>query len=99
MTGDELRAAMQRMNLREVDVAWLMGVSVRHVRRWKTNVNPVPQTVHLLLQALEQGKLRPNWFKKHIVAPVPWSATEYEAYLKTAPRTGYRRRGGRPAKA
>jgi len=76
VTKDEYRAALKRMGLRQVDVSWITGVTHRHGRKWATGDTPIPQSVALLLTALEQGRITPRWLKKHIPIDPPYSSHE-----------------------
>lgn len=96
MTDKELVAMMKRLGLRQVDVAWMMGSCIRQVSRWMTGHNPVPQSVSLLLQAFEGGKLTPRWFKRRIAIPMPWSDLDYSPSF-TSHRLS--RRADRPKKS
>ncbi len=73
MTSDEYRKVLARMNLRQVDVSWIMGVTGRTGQRWANGTTPVPQAVSLLLLALEQDRISPLWLRKHIDDPIPYS--------------------------
>lgn len=76
MTKDEYRAALQRMGLRQVDVSWITGVTHRHGRKWANGDTPIPQSVSLLLTALEEGRITPRWLKKHIPIDPPYNSSE-----------------------
>lgn len=76
MTKDEYRAALQRMGLRQVDVSWITGVTHRHGRKWANGDTPIPQSVYLLLKALEEGRITPRWLLKSIPIPPPHHSLE-----------------------
>ena len=71
MTPDELRKIMKRRAMRQVDVAWVCGVGVRHVRSWLTKVYPIPQYVCLIMRALDQGRLDAGFLVANISVPQP----------------------------
>jgi hypothetical protein len=73
MTCDEYRRVLARMNLRQVDVSWIMNVTGRQGQRWANGTSPVPQAVSLILLALEQGHISALWLRKHIDAAIPYS--------------------------
>lgn len=77
MTTEEYRALVRRLGLRRVDIAWMMGVTVRQSQRWWCGTSPIPRSVELLLKAFALGKLKPRWFRKHINEPVPYSDATY----------------------
>lgn len=77
LTTEQYRAKLQRLGLRQVDIAWLMGVRGRHAKRWSAGETPIPQSLCLLLLALEQGKIKPRWLRKHIDRPIPYSDAEW----------------------
>lgn len=76
MTKNEYRALIKRLGLRQVDVAWIAGVSGRQAKRWSSGACPVPRSVFLLLRALEEGRLHPYWFRRNIPEPIPYSDAE-----------------------
>lgn len=66
-----LRALQGRCELRNCDVAWLMGVRERQVERWRAGHAPVPRSVSLLLQAYEAGLVEARWLADRIDDPPP----------------------------
>jgi len=76
MTTEQYRETLRRMGLRQVDVAWMMGVTGKQSKRWATGKSPVPQAVHLLLLAMEQYRISPTWLRKHISDPIPYTTQE-----------------------
>ena len=76
MTKEELRATIKHLGLRQVDVAWMAGVSGRQAKRWATGKSPIPRAVALLLLGLADGRLTPTWFRRHIPEPIPYSDAE-----------------------
>lgn len=76
MTKEEYRFALHRMGLRQVDVSWITGVTHRHGRKWANGDTPIPQSVSLLLTALEEGRITPRWLKKNIPVPPPYNSSE-----------------------
>ena len=71
MTADELRAMMGRAELRQADVAWLVGVGPRHVRSWCNNEYAVPQYAALILAAYVEGLLPAEWLVRMIPKDPP----------------------------
>ena len=66
-----MRLLMERCNLRQVDVAWLCGVTRRTVVEWLGNRRPIPQQASLLLQAFEEGLLTARWIADRVDDPPP----------------------------
>jgi hypothetical protein len=66
-----LRALMGRCELREVDVAWLTGMTPRQVRNWRAGRSPIPRSVSLLLQAYEAGLVQARWIAERVDDPPP----------------------------
>lgn len=77
MTTEEYQALILRLGLRQVDIAWMMGVTGRQSQRWWCGASPIPRSVELLLIAFAEGKLKPRWFRKRIKEPVPYSDASY----------------------
>lgn len=77
MTTEEFQLLVLKVGLRQVDIAWMMGVTVRQTQRWWCGTSPIPRSVELLLKAFATGKLKPRWFRKHIKEPVPYSDATY----------------------
>ena len=73
MTTEDYRLLIKSLRLRQVDIAWMMGVSVRNAKRWKSGEHPIPQSVELVLRALASGRITPRWLRKRIAEPVPYS--------------------------
>ena len=76
MTADQYRKTLRKMGLRQVDMAWIMGVTQRQSRRWAEGSSPVPRPVGLLLLALHQERITPTWLRKHIDEPIPYSSAD-----------------------
>lgn len=76
MTAKEYCNTLKNMGLRQVDMAWIMGVTQRQSRRWAKGTSPVPRPAILLLVALHQGRITPQWLRKHIDEPIPYSSLD-----------------------
>lgn len=77
MTTEEYQALVLRTGLRQIDIAWMMGVTGRQSQRWWCGASPIPRSVELLLKGLAEGKLKPRWFRKRIKEPLPYSDATY----------------------
>lgn len=53
MTGDELRAALQRLDLSQVDLGHLTGKDAVTVNRWAHGRLPVPVYARTILRLME----------------------------------------------
>ena len=71
MKPDELTDIMRRRGMRQIDVAWVCGVGVRHVRSWLRGVYPIPQYVLLLMRAIDQDLIDTAYLVTNIEADPP----------------------------
>ena len=71
MTPLELDKIMTANNLRQVDVAWMCGVGLRHARSWTLGEYPVPQYAHIILKAYGEGLISDKWLYKNIDKDAP----------------------------
>lgn len=55
MNSKELDKIMTANDLRQVDVAWMCGVGVRHARSWTLGEYPIPQYATIIMRAYNQG--------------------------------------------
>lgn len=55
------REIAERHGLREVDLSWLLGVGVRHVRAWGAGEYAIPQYAALLMRAYDGGLIGDAW--------------------------------------
>ena len=78
MTPLQLSKIITRKKLRQVDTAWLLGTSMRHIRYMLTGQKKVPQYARLLLMAYDEGLLTDDWLVKHILIDLPASSTNYD---------------------
>jgi hypothetical protein len=76
MTAKELDQLMTRNELRQVDVAWMCGVGVRHARSWTLSEYEVPQYAQLLLKAFDQGLITDKWLHRNIDKASPKAAVK-----------------------
>lgn len=65
-TPDTLRQWMERHGLVQGDVALMCGVSDRSVRSWVSGQHAIPQSVTLLMQAVDDGKVDLGWLAETI---------------------------------
>lgn len=72
MTVEDYRQFVKTYKIRQVDIAWIMGVSQRQVRRWAAGEAPIPRPLYLILLALGQERITPTWLKMHISEPIPY---------------------------
>jgi hypothetical protein len=66
MTPSELDKIMTRNNLRQLDVAWITGVGIRHARSWTLGEYSIPQYAQLLMKAYDQGLISDKWLNLNI---------------------------------
>jgi len=71
LTVEKLRALLAKNQLRQCDLAWMVGVSDRQARAWCCGETDIPQYVCLLLAAYDQKLLKDEWLIKQIAEPVP----------------------------
>lgn len=61
MTNAELIEMMNKLNLSREDLASLSGKSVRQVYSWTSGLFSVPRSVAILVLALDEGMISPEW--------------------------------------
>ena len=61
MTNGELIARMTELDLSITDVALVGGTSRRAVEKWRSGQHPVPRTIALILDAMQDGKIDGDW--------------------------------------
>ena len=71
MDKEAFRALIDRVELRQTDVAWMLGVSSRTVRYMLAGKYPIPQYAILILQAYAEGVMTAEWLADHIDKPMP----------------------------
>lgn len=61
MTADELKAALETLDLSPPAMARLLGVDIRTARRWSSGAKPIPDTVAAQIAAIiEAGGVTPE---------------------------------------
>lgn len=61
MTADELKAALETLDVSPAAMARLLGVDVRTCRRWSSGAKPIPDTVATQIAAMvEAGGVTPQ---------------------------------------
>ena len=71
MKAREFRSLVSSAGLRQVDVAWLLGVHPRTARSWVQGRLPVPLYASLVVQAYAEGLLPDKWLVRVIPDPPP----------------------------
>lgn len=66
MTPEELIDRMTALELTVADVAILAKTTRRAVEKWRAGIHPVPQSLVLVLDALQEGKIDMEWLAKKI---------------------------------
>jgi len=66
MDNVSLADFMRRHALTASDVAWVVGVTVRQVRYYLSGAYPIPQSISLLLQAYDEGRIDSRWLVRHL---------------------------------
>jgi len=66
MNKDILAEFMNRHALTASDIAWVVGVTVRQVRYYLSGAYPIPQSISLLLQAYDEGRIDSRWLVRHL---------------------------------
>jgi hypothetical protein len=56
-----LQSFLDAHNIRHKDLAFITGRTERAVYNWVQGIRPLPRSVHLLLMALEQGRIDEKW--------------------------------------
>jgi hypothetical protein len=57
----DFQQILDRHNIRHKDLAFMAGYTIRAVGQWKAGERPVPRSVQLLLQAIEDGRIDEAW--------------------------------------
>jgi hypothetical protein len=57
---------MRRHALTASDIAWVSGVTVRQVRYYLSGAYPIPQSISLLLQAYDEGRIDSRWLVRQL---------------------------------
>ncbi len=65
------KTAMQRHGLTVADLALLTGSSLRMVEYWRAGRWPPPQTVLIILAALDEGIIDINWLLTQLNGETP----------------------------
>jgi len=63
---EDFVAALTRHGLFQSDMAQICGVTTRTIQNWASGRKKVPQSVALLLMALDEGALSLSWIAKRI---------------------------------
>jgi hypothetical protein len=71
MSKEQLRAILQKRELRQADLAWICGCGLRQARSWCLGEYPIPQAAELLVRAFDGGLITEKWLAKWIDRPVP----------------------------
>lgn len=61
MSSDALTEWMKRQGLAPIDVSLICGVSDRSVRSWMSGRHPIPRSVALITQAVDDGRIDLLW--------------------------------------
>jgi len=72
-----LNDLMKHHSLRQVDLAWLCGVTIRTVNMWANGRAPIPQHVSVILQAFHENKLPMPWLIKKLGTTPPYRSVDY----------------------
>ena len=70
MTPKELDQIMTANDLRQVDVAWMCGVGVRHARSWTLGEYTIPQYVAIIMRAYNEGLIDDTFLAKNSYRPL-----------------------------
>jgi hypothetical protein len=62
----DLQTILDRHNIRHKDLAFMAGYTIRAVGQWKAGERPVPRSVQLLLQAIEDGRIDEAWLAEKL---------------------------------
>jgi len=57
----DFQQILDRHNIRHKDLAFMAGYTIRAVGQWKAGERPVPRSVQLLLQAIEDKRIDEAW--------------------------------------
>lgn len=71
LNAEQLRALLERNELRQSDCAWICGCGVRQARAWCLGEYEVPQSAELLLRAYDQKRITAEWLAKYVKRPPP----------------------------
>lgn len=61
MSSDALTEWMKRRGLTPIDVSLICGVSDRSVRSWMSGRHPIPRSVVLITQAVDDDRIDLLW--------------------------------------
>lgn len=61
MTSEKLIELMSRHGLSREDLASISGKSVRQVYSWTSGIFSVPRSVAIVLYAVDDGRIDPQW--------------------------------------
>jgi hypothetical protein len=64
----DFQQILDRHNIRHKDLAFMAGYTIRAVGQWKAGERPVPRSVQLLLQAIEDGRIDESWLADKLKA-------------------------------
>jgi DNA-binding XRE family transcriptional regulator len=65
---EQLRGLLRRLGLRQTDLAYLVGASLRQTSAWCRGEYPVPLSVWLVLLAYADGSVSAKWLARRIKA-------------------------------
>lgn len=65
MNSKELDKIMTAHDLRQVDVAWMCGVGVRHARSWTLGEYSIPQYATIIMRAYDQGLINDQFLAEN----------------------------------
>ncbi|MEI6873196.1 MAG: hypothetical protein WCL08_13030 [Verrucomicrobiota bacterium] len=78
LTPTGIRSIMDYHTLRQVDVAWLTGVTPRQVRAWLGENSAIPQYASVILQGFHEGRFSMRWLISKIKTTPPFTHADYE---------------------
>lgn len=61
MTAEEINAILDRLRMRQMDLAVLASVTTRSVNNWTSGRWPVPRPIAILLRAIDQNHIPDDW--------------------------------------
>lgn len=61
MTAEEINAILDRLKMRQMDLAVLASVTARSVNNWTSGRWPVPRPIAILLRAIDQNHIPDDW--------------------------------------
>jgi len=62
----DFQQILDRHNIRHKDLAFMAGYTIRAVGQWKAGERPVPRSVQLLLQAIEDKRIDEAWLAEKL---------------------------------